>query len=70
MTGSNKGVVIPTDVYDKEGDMIKIEFHTRDGEFVIEAVWDPKDPQDSEHRINFRKWAYRMLDQLGYQILK
>jgi hypothetical protein len=70
MTESNKGIVIPTDVYDSEGNMTKIEFHNKSGEFVIEAVWDPKDPQDSEHRILFRKWAYRMLDQLGYQILK
>ncbi len=70
MTESNKGVVIPTDVYDGDGDMTKIEFHNKSGEFVLEAVWDPKDEQTSENRVLFRKWAYRMLDQLGYQILK
>ena len=70
MTESNKGVAIPTDVYDKDGNMVKIEFNDRSGTHVIDAVWDPKDPQDFEHRVYFRKWAYRMLDQLGYQVLK
>jgi len=70
MTESNKEIVIPTDVYDKEGNMVKIEFYTKSGEFVIEAVWDPKDPQDSEHRVFFRKWAYKMLNQLGYEVPK
>lgn len=61
--------VIPTDVYDKDGDMIKIEFNDIEGNFVIEAVWDPQDPQDSEHREKFRKWAYRMVGQLDYEVM-
>lgn len=61
--------VIPTDVYDKDGDMIKIEFNDIEGNFVIEAVWDPQDPQDSEHREKFRKWAYRMVGQLDYEVV-
>jgi len=61
------GKVIPTDVYEN-GDLIKIEFHNADGEFVIEAVWDPQDPQDSEHREKFRKWSYKMLRQLDYEV--
>jgi hypothetical protein len=70
MTESNKGIVIPTDVYDSDGNMTKIEFNNKSGEFVIDALWDPKDEQTSENRILFRKWAYRMIEQLGYQILK
>jgi hypothetical protein len=60
--------VIPTDIYDKEGDLIKIEFHDTDGDFVIQAMWDENDPQDSEHREKFRVWAYRMVGQLGYKV--
>jgi hypothetical protein len=60
--------VIPTDIYDKDGDMLKVEFHDTNGDFVIEAVWDPQDPQDSEHREFFRKWAYKMVRQLGYEV--
>jgi hypothetical protein len=60
--------VIPTDIYDKEGNMLRIEFHDTDGEFVVQSVWDDKDPQDSEHRDFFRKWSYKMVSQLGYEV--
>jgi hypothetical protein len=66
----SKGVVIPVDLYDKDGNMIGIEFNRRSGEFVIEAGWDQRDEQNSENRIAFRKWAYHMLEQMGYEILK
>lgn len=56
--------VIPTDVYDKDGNLLRIEFHNLEGEFQIQAVWDDNDPQDSEHREHFRNWAYRMVNQL------
>jgi hypothetical protein len=62
--------VIPTDVYDKEGNMLKIEFHNLEGEFEIEAVWDPEDEQTSENREKLRKWAYRMVGQLGFEVAK
>lgn len=60
--------LIPTDVYDKDGNMVKIEFYDTDGEFVIQSVWDEQDPQDSEHREFFRKWSYKMVRQLGYEV--
>jgi len=60
--------LIPTDVYDKDGNMVKIEFYDTDGEFVIQSVWDEQDPQDSEHREFFRKWSYKMVKQLGYEV--
>ena len=60
--------LIPTDIYDKEGNMTKVEFHDTNGDFVIESVWDDQDPQDSEHREMFRKWSYKMVKQLGYEV--
>jgi hypothetical protein len=57
---------IPTDVYDKDGNMTKIEFYDGSGEHIVDVVWDPNDEQTSENRTKFRKWAYTMLEQKGY----
>lgn len=59
--------LIPTEIHEN-GDLIKIEYYDSEGEFVIEAVWDPTDPQDAEHRIKFRKWATQMLKRLDYEV--
>ena len=65
---SKKIKVIPTDVYEN-GDLIRIDFHDLDGKHQIQAVWDENDPQDSEHRAAFRKWAYRFISQLEFEVL-
>lgn len=62
--------VIPIDVYDKDGNLSKIEVQGADGEHVIDIVWDPSDEQTSENRILFRKFAYRVLEQKGYEVNK
>ena len=56
-----------TDVYDDNGDMLRIEAHDLEGEFVLQAVWDPTDEQTSDNREEFRKWFYRILKQKEYQ---
>jgi len=61
--------VIPTDVYDKEGNLIRIDFFNEAGDFEIQVLWDDRDPQDSEHRIKFREWAYRMLGQKDLEVM-
>jgi hypothetical protein len=60
--------VIPTDLYNDEGDMLGIEFNDMAGNFVIVADWDAQDEQTSENRVKFREWAYRMLSQIGYEV--
>jgi hypothetical protein len=60
--------VIPTDVYDTDGNIHAVEFNNTNGEFVIEAIWDPADEQTSENRTAFRKWAYQMVKQIGYEL--
>tara|TARA_R110000868_G_scaffold199183_4_gene445748 strand:- start:910 stop:1104 length:195 start_codon:yes stop_codon:yes gene_type:complete len=62
--------VIPIDVYDKDGNFSKIEVQGADGEHVVDIVWDPADEQTSENRILFRKFAYRVLEQKGYEVNK
>jgi hypothetical protein len=49
---------IPIDVYDKEGNLTKIEFVDSNGDHVIDAQWDQTEEQTSENRIKFRTWAY------------
>jgi len=61
---------IPVDIYDKDGNMLKIEFNDATGEHILDAVWDDKEAQTSENRIEFRKWAYRMIEQKGYEVNK
>jgi hypothetical protein len=62
--------VIPVDIYNKEGDLTAIEFNQLDGTFVIQAEWDPREDQNSENRIAFRKWAYNMIENIGYEVMK
>lgn len=60
--------VTPSEVLDSEGNLTAIEFYNLLGGFVIQAVWDPRDEQTSENRALFRKWAYRQLEQQGYEV--
>ena len=62
--------VIQQDVYDKEGNLIKIEVHDESGEFLLQFLWDERDEQTSEKREEFRKWATRHLQQSGHEVHK
>jgi hypothetical protein len=59
---------IPIDVYNKNGNMLRIEFYDGKGDHIIDAIWDPTDEQTSENRIKFRKWAYMMLSNKGFRL--
>jgi len=59
---------IPVDIYDKEGNMLRIEFNDGSGNHVVDAVWDQNDAQTSENRVKFREWAYKMLQNKGYEV--
>jgi hypothetical protein len=61
---------IPVDVYDKDGNMTKIEFNTASGEHIVDAMWDPTDKQTSENRIKFREWAYRFIETKEYEVVR
>jgi hypothetical protein len=63
-------MVIPTDVYDKDGNILRIEFYDLDGEFVVQALWDENDEQTGKNRIKFREWAYHMVEQIGEEVIK
>jgi len=59
---------IPVDVYDKDGNMLKVEFNDGEGNHIVDALWDPKDEQTSKNREEFRKWAYKLITQKGYTL--
>jgi hypothetical protein len=61
---------IPVDVYDKEGNMLRIEFNDMNGDHIIDAQWDHNDEQTSENRESFRKWAYNFVRNKDYEVLK
>jgi len=61
-------IAIPTDVYDKDGNMVRIEFNDGEGTHIIDAQWDPVDEQTSENRVSFREWAYKWIEQKGYEV--
>jgi len=60
--------VVPVDVYDKDGNLIKIEFYNELGGFEFEALWDPNDEQTSEKRKEFREWCVRMAKNMKFEI--
>jgi hypothetical protein len=61
---------IPMDVYDKDGNLTRIEFADGAGDHILDAVWDTNDEQNSENRIAFRKWAYNFMGNKGYEVAK
>ena len=63
-----KGVALPTDIYDSDGNMTSIEFTDSSGKHILDAVWDFSDAQTSENRTYFRKWAYDFLTNQGWEI--
>jgi hypothetical protein len=57
------------DIYDKDGNLTRIDFLDQNGDFVIQSLWDPSDEQTSENRIKFREWTYKMLKQQDMEVL-
>jgi hypothetical protein len=65
---TSKGKAIPTDVYDEEGNLLRIDFHDGLGDFILQFLWDETDEQTSPNREAFRKWAYRWMKQNDWSI--
>ena len=65
---SEKGISYPTEIYSLDGKLEKIEFHDADNNFIIEALWDPRDKHTLPNYNTFRKWAYGVIKQKGYTV--
>lgn len=60
--------VTQVDIYDKDGNLVRIEAFKESGEFLMQFLWDERDAQTSENRVEFRKWANRHLKQSGHEV--
>lgn len=54
-------IAIPTDIYDKDGNLVRIEVMNTNGEHIADFLWDARDEQTSENRTKFREWVYNFL---------
>ena len=62
--------VIPVEYFDKDGNLNTIAFSDEaTGKHVVDAVWDPQDEQTTKNREAFRKWAYRIVEQQGHEVM-
>jgi hypothetical protein len=62
--------VYMADVYDKEGNLVRVEVYKTNGDFLFQSLWDPNDEQVSAKREAFRKWTKTMAERLGYEPLE
>ena len=65
---TTKGKAIPTDVYDADGNLLRIDFHDGKGDFILQFLWDPGDEQTSPNREALRKWSYRWMRQNDWNV--
>jgi hypothetical protein len=56
------------DIYNKEGELVRIEVSKPGGEFLMQFLWDERDEQTSENRVLFREWVNRHIKQAGYEV--
>lgn len=62
-------LVHPVDIFDKDGNLLRIEFLNEKGEFEFQSLWDPNDEQSNKNREEFRKWSTHMAKRLGFKVL-
>ena len=62
---------VPTEILDKDGNLLRIEFHEQDGTHIIDAQWDMRDSQTNDNRAKFRQWCYDHVEHnLKYEVVK
>jgi len=59
--------VVMADIYDKSGNLEKINVHDLEDNFILQIMWDDQDEQSFTNRKHFRLWAIRQLKQRGYE---
>jgi hypothetical protein len=56
------------EVFDKEGNLEKIEITLETGVHLFDALWDPTDEQTEQKRLEFRKWVKNITSQHGHEL--
>ena len=49
------------EIFDKDGNLTKIEVTLENDEHLFDALWDPRDEQTHENRVEFRQWVNRQI---------
>jgi hypothetical protein len=49
------------EIFDKEGNLTKIEVTLENDEHLFDALWDNRDEQTHENRVEFRQWVNRQI---------
>jgi hypothetical protein len=52
---------VQTEIFDKDGNLTKIEVYLSTGVHLFDALWDPRDAQTHENRVAFREWVNRQI---------
>jgi len=60
--------VTTVDIYDKEGSLLRTEAYKESGEHLLDFLWDERDEQTHDNRVEFRKWVLRHLKQSGHEV--
>lgn len=60
--------VTTIDIYDKDGNLLRIEAYKESGDHLADFLWDEREEQTSDNRIEFRKWVTRHLKQSGHEV--
>jgi len=60
--------VIPTEILDKDGNLVSIEYYNELGSFEFQAEWDPHDEQTYENREEFRRWSDIMAKRFEFTV--
>ena len=56
------------DIYDKDGNMVRIEVTDNEGNHLFDALWDSNDEQTSDNRIAHRQFTKTMIKRKGYTV--
>ena len=60
-------MMVQVEVHDKEGNLVRIETY-KDNEHYLDFLWDSRDEQTHDNRVEFRKWVVRHLKQSGHEV--
>jgi hypothetical protein len=56
------------DIFDKDGNLLRIEFLNEKDQFEFQSIWDSNDEQTHENREKFRKWSSLMAKRMGFKV--
>ena len=59
---------VQTEIFDKDGNLTKIEVYLSTGVHLFDVLWDPRDEQTHENRVAFREWTNRLIKRHYHEV--